>query len=192
MAELVDALASGASVFTDVLVRVQPRAPRCQQKTAPFKSADFLLEASGCVADEVLVLTEVGATAPVVAVDERETVARDPVILDNFTLVTIAVFAFAVGAKRILWERIVNVNELNASFDAAEEVVGAASRVDATLNTSELLDFAVGTFAGVYIESTVLTISITIHLDAERSVDILIDARERNVAHNISGRATGD
>lgn len=162
------------------------------KKTAPFKSADFLLETSGCVADEVLVLTEVGATAPVIAVDEREAVARDPVILDNFTLVAIAVFTFAVGAKRILWERIVDINELNASFDATEEVVGAASRVDATLNTSELLDFAVGTFAGVYVESAVLTISITIHLDAERSVDILIDARERNVAHNISGRATGD
>ena len=161
-------------------------------KNRTLQECGFLLEASGCVADEVLVLTEVGATAPVIAVDEREAVARDPVILDNFTLVTIAVFTFAVGAKRILWERIVNVNELNASFDAAEEVVGAASRVDATLNTSELLDFAVGTFAGVYVKSTVLTISITIHLDAERSVDILIDARERNVAHNISGRATGD
>ena len=158
----------------------------------PLRVRIFLLEASGCVADEVLVLTEVGATAPVVAVDERETVARDPVILDNFTLVTIAVFAFAVGAKRILWERIVDINELNASFDAAEEVVGATSRVDATLDASELLDFAVGTFSGVYVKSTILTISITIHLDAERSVDILIDARERNVAHNISGRATGD
>ena len=161
-------------------------------KIRTLQECGFLLEASGCVADEVLVLTEVGATAPVIAVDERETVARDPVILDNFTLVTIAVFAFAVGAKRILWERIVNINELNASFDAAEEVVGAASRVDATLNTSELLDFAVGTFAGVYIESTVLTISITIHLDAERSVDILIDARERNVAHNVSSWTTSD
>ena len=157
----------------------------------PLRVRIFLLEASGCVADEVLVLAKVGATAPVVAVDERETVARDPVILDNFALVTIAVFAFAVGAKRILWERIVDINELNTSFDAAEEVVGAASRVDATLNTSELLDFAVGTFA-FCVKSTVLTISITIHLDAERSVDILIDARERNVAHNISGRATGD
>ena len=126
-------------------------------KNRTLQECGFLLEASGCVADEVLVLTEVGATAPVIAVDEREAVARDPVILDNFTLVTIAVFALAVGAKRILWERIVDINELNASFDTAEEVVGAASRVDATLNTSELLDFAVGTFAGVYIESTVLT-----------------------------------
>ena len=160
-------------------------------KNRTLQECGFLLEASGCVADEVLVLTEVGATAPVIAVDERETVARDPVILDNFTLVIIAVFAFAVGAKRILWKRIVDVNELNASFDAAEEVVGAASRVDATLNTSKLLDFAVGTFA-FCVKSIVLAISITIHLDAERSVDILIDARERNVAHNVSSWTTSD
>ena len=39
MAELVDALASGASVFTDVLVRVQPRAPNIDRNINPCKLA---------------------------------------------------------------------------------------------------------------------------------------------------------
>ena len=39
MAELVDALASGASVFTDVLVQIQSRAPLQQSFTNHVRSS---------------------------------------------------------------------------------------------------------------------------------------------------------
>ena len=54
------------------------------------------------------------------------TVASCPVVLEDFAIIT----ALAIGAKTVFDEWVANILELNASFDAAEEIVGTTSSVD--------------------------------------------------------------